>query len=262
MIRIEQIRNYFPALIRENSISDKHILKEYLQLMILDYLSSTPYIRKMTFIGGTNLRLAKGIDRFSEDLDFDCKDLPKEEFIEMTNGVIRFLECSGLQVEARDKDNPKLTAFRRNIHFPELLFDLGLSGHKEERFLIKIESQDQGVIYSPVITNIKGCGFFFPFPVPPDGVLCSMKVAAMLARSKGRDFYDLMFLLAQAKPDYDFLSKRCGIHDLQELKRATNELLKTIDLMKKQKDFEHLLFNKANSEKILMFREFVESLTE
>ncbi len=27
----------------------------------------------MTFIGGTNLRLAKGIDRFSEDLGFDCK---------------------------------------------------------------------------------------------------------------------------------------------------------------------------------------------
>jgi predicted nucleotidyltransferase component of viral defense system len=81
--------------------------------MILDYLSSTPYIRKMIFIGGTNLRLAKGIDRFSEDLDFDCKDLSKEEFIEMTNGVIRFLEYSGLRVEARDKDNPKPTAFRR-----------------------------------------------------------------------------------------------------------------------------------------------------
>jgi hypothetical protein len=65
MIQIEQIRNYFPAQIRDGSDFDKHILKEYLQLMILDYLSSTPYIRKMAFIGGTNLRLAKGIDRFS-----------------------------------------------------------------------------------------------------------------------------------------------------------------------------------------------------
>jgi predicted nucleotidyltransferase component of viral defense system len=230
--------------------------------MILDYLSSTPYIRKMTFIGGTNLRLVKGIDRFSEDLDFDCKDLSKDEFLEMTNGVILFLERSGLRVEARDKDNPKLMAFRRNIHFPELLFDLGLSGHKEERFLIKIESQDQRVIYEPVITNIKGCGFFFPFPVPSDGVLCSMKIAAMLARSKGRDFYDLMFLLAQASPDYDFLSKRCGVNNLQEFKEVTYELIKTVDLKKKQKDFEHLLFNKVNSEKILQFEDFINSLTE
>jgi predicted nucleotidyltransferase component of viral defense system len=262
MIRIEQIKKYFPAQIRENSIFDKRILKEYLQLIIMDYLSSTPYIRKTTFIGGTNLRLVKGIDRFSEDLDFDCKELLKEAFIEMTNGIIQFLERSGFRVEIRDKDNSKLTAFRRNIHFPELLFDLGLSGHKEERFLIKVESQDQGIAYKPVIANIKGCGFFFPFPVPSDGVLCSMKIAAMLARSKGRDFYDLMFLLSQSKPDYDFLQKRCGISNLQELKEAANKLIETVDLNKKQKDFEHLLFNKANSAKILRFSDFVNSLTE
>ena len=123
--------------------------------MILDYLSSTSYIREMAFIGRTSLRLLKGIDRFSEGLDFDCKDLSKDEFIEMTNGVIQFLERSGLCVETRDKESPKLTVFRRNIHFPELLFGLGLSGHKEERFLIKIESQDQKIIYQPTITNIK-----------------------------------------------------------------------------------------------------------
>jgi len=260
MIRIEQIRNFFPTQIRGDSGIDKYMLKEYLQLMILDYLSSTPSIRKMAFIGGTNLRLVKGIDRFSEDLDFDCKEFSKAEFVEMTNGVIQFLERSGLRVEVRDKENPKLTAFRRNIYFPELLFDLGLSGHKEERFLIKIESQDQGISYPHVMTNIKGCGFFFPFPVPSDGVLCSMKIAAMLTRAKGRDFYDLMFLLPQSKPDYDFLSKRCGIHNLQEFKQATSELLKTIDLNKKQKDFEHLLFNKTSSEKILRFGEFMDSL--
>jgi predicted nucleotidyltransferase component of viral defense system len=262
MIYLEQIRNYFPAQIRDNSVFDKHILKEYLQLLILDYLSSTIYVRKMAFIGGTNLRLVKGIDRFSEDLDFDCKGLSKEEFLDMTNGVIRFLERSGLRVEARDRENLKLTAFRRNIHFPELLFDLGLSGHREERFLIKIESEDQGINYKPVIANIKGCGFFFPFPVPSDGVLCGMKIAAMLNRSKGRDFYDSMFLLAQTKPDYDFLSKRCGVYNLQELKIATVELLKTVDLRVKQKDFEHLLFNKTNSEKILRFGEFMGSLID
>ncbi|MCK9346123.1 MAG: hypothetical protein WCQ69_00060 [Bacteroidales bacterium] len=60
--------------------------------------------------------------------------------------------------------------------------------------------------------------------------------------------------------NYDFLSKRCGITNLQEFKQATAELLKTVDLKKKQKDFEHLLFNKANSEKILGVEEFIDSL--
>ena len=260
MIRIDQIKQFFPAYVHENSIFDKYILKEYIQLMILDYLSSTPYIRKVVLIGGTNLRLVKGIDRFSEDLDFDCKNLSKNEFFEMTNGVIQFLERSGMKVETIERENPKLTAFRRNIYFPELMFNLGLSGFKEERFLIKIEGQDQGINYTPIITNINGCGFFFPFPVPSDGVLCSMKIAAMLTRAKGRDFYDLMFLLPQSTPDCDFLSKRCGIHNLQEFKQATSKLLKTVDLNKKQKDFEHLLFNKTSGEKILRFGEFVECL--
>lgn len=260
MINIEQIKTFFPPQIQNTTTFDKQILKEYIQLMILDYLSTTPYISKISFIGGTNLRLVKGIDRFSEDLDFDCKNLSEDDFIQMTNGVIQFLTRFGLKVEVRDKENTKLKAFRRNVYFPEFLIDLGLSGHKDERFLIKIESQDQGMIYQPIITNIKGCGFFIPFPMPSNGVLCSMKIAATINRSKGRDFYDLMFLLSQTKPDYDFLSKRCGINNLDELKQAFDNLLIKVDLKKKQKDFEHLLFNKQNSDKILLFKEFIQSL--
>lgn len=260
MIQIELIRNYFPAQIRDNSIFNKYILKEYIQLLILDWLSSTPYIRKMTFIGGSNLRLVKGIDRFSEDLDFDCKSFSKDEFMEMSNSVMQFLRNNGLRVEVKDSDNSNLTAFRRNIHFPELLFDLGLTGHREERFLIKLESQDQGIEYQPVVTNIKGCGFYFPFPVPPDAVLCSMKISAMLSRQKGRDFYDVMFLLSQTTLDYNFLSKKCGVKNLVELKQATAKMLQSVDLNKKMRDFEHLLFNKSNSEKILRVGMFIDEL--
>ena len=71
MLNTNQIANFFPQNLRENPIYRKYLLKEYLQLVILDFLSTTKYIRKIVFIGGTNLRLIKGIDRFSEDLDFD-----------------------------------------------------------------------------------------------------------------------------------------------------------------------------------------------
>jgi len=169
MIQLEQIKNYFPYILHENTDFKKHILKEYIQLMVLNFLSSSVYVRK-------------------------------------------------------------------------------------------IETQDQQVLYKPVIANIQGCGYFFPFPVPSDGVLCSMKIAAMLARAKGRDFYDLMFLLSQTQPDYDFLEKRCGICNLQELQEKTTELLKITDLNVKKRDFEHLLFSKASSEQILRFREFIQSL--
>lgn len=260
MISIDQIKNFYPASMSGNAGFLKHILKEYVQLLVLDYLSATPHVRKMTFIGGTNLRLVRGIDRFSEDLDFDCKNLSEEAFVGMSNDVLVFLQRNGFNVEARDKDRSRLTAFRRSLYFPELLFDLGLSGHKDERFMLKLESQDQGIPYTPTLGFIKGCGLFFSFPVPSDGVLCAMKIAAMLNRGKGRDYYDVMFLLAQTQPDYRFLVTRCGIHDLPELKVAVETSLQSVDLSQKRKDFEHLLFHRDNSQRILHFRDFIQSL--
>lgn len=260
MIDLKYIYGFYPPILRDNPNYAKHIVKEYIQLMVLDYLSTTPYIKKLVFIGGTNLRLVKGIDRWSEDLDFDCHDMTNEEFLDMTDGVVEFLRRSGLNVEPRDKANPKLTAYRRNIHFPGLLFDLNLTGHREERFLLKIEAQDQGIAYSPKIVNVSGCGFFFPLPVPPDDVLLSMKLSALLKRAKGRDFYDAMFLLAQTSPDYDFLQVRSGVGDLGQLKDAVSDLLVRTDLNVKKRDFEHLLFSPAKSSNILRFGDFIQSL--
>jgi len=260
MIRLENILNFFPAPLREDARFRKYMLMEYIQLMILDHLSATPWTRKITFIGGTSIRLIKGIDRFSEDLDFDCKELGEQEFTDMTDGIINFLNRNGFQTESRDKDNPKLKAFRRSIFFPGFLFELGLTGHREERFLIKIESQDQQIPYHPVIVHIKGCGFFFPMPVPPDETLCSMKIAAMFSRQKGRDFYDVMFLLSQVRPDFNFLTLRCGISDMESLKQQADTMVSGIDMKIKMKDFEHLLFSKLNSRKILYAQEFFRAL--
>jgi len=259
MIDLNYISGFYPATLAGNPSFAKHIVKEYIQLMVLDFLSATPYIRKLTFIGGTNLRLIKGIDRWSEDLDFDCRDMGADEFRKMTDAVVSFLQHSGLNAVPKDKDNAKLTAFRRSIYFPQLLFDLQLTGHREERFLLKIEAQDQGVEYTPVTANVKGCGFFFQLPVPPDGVLLAMKLSALLTRAKGRDFYDTMFLMAQTEPDYEFFKKRHGIRNTTELKTAVDALLSNIDLNIKKKDFEHLLFTSHNANKILLFPQFIES---
>ena len=260
MIRLEQIVNYFPPYINENPSLRKYMVKEYIQLLILDFLSSSHWVKKLVFIGGTNLRLVKGIDRFSEDIDFDCKNLPADEFIKMTQDVVLFLKRFGFDIEVREHAGKKLSAFRGNLVFPGLLFDLGMSAHKEEKFLIKIECEDQRINYSSFAANIKGCGLYFTFPVPGDSVLCAMKISALLNRSKGRDFYDVIYLLGQTEPDYNFLSKKCNIGNYDELKSALVNLVKRIDLKHKSKDFEHLLFNKLNNRRVINFGEFVSSL--
>jgi predicted nucleotidyltransferase component of viral defense system len=260
MIQLEFIENFFSERIKSNPLHKKYMIKEYLQLLILDFLSTSTYVRKLAFIGGTNLRLVKGIDRFSEDLDFDCTDFSRDEFKSMSESVILFLKRNGLDVVEKLPQGDKLKAYRSNLYFPELLFGLGLSGHREERFLIKIESQNQNFNYSAKLANIKACGFFFSFPVPPDEVLCSMKISAMLSRQKGRDFYDVMFLLSQTTPDYNFLTEKCGIGNINELKASVKEMIKTINLNDKKRDFEHLIFESRNSEKVLRVGDFFDSL--
>jgi predicted nucleotidyltransferase component of viral defense system len=260
MIHVDQIFNHFPPILRENINHKKYLIKEYLQLLILDFLSTTKFVRKIAFIGGTNLRLVKGIDRFSEDLDFDCRNFSLQEFNEMTDSIIRFLNNNGLKAIAKDKANPKLSAYQRNIHIPGLLYEIGLSGYKEERFLIKIESEDQQYDYPNQMKIIQGCGFYFSFPMPSDEILCAMKFSALISRSKGRDFYDAMFLSGICEPDYLFLKHKLNIHNKFELKENLRKLSEKVDIKTKAKDFEHLIFDTKKSIRILDFENWIENL--
>ena len=260
MIDLEYIRGFFPPAVSRDKRFDRYMLKEYIQLTILEHLMSSKYADRLSFIGGTNLRLVQGIDRFSEDLDFDCKNLSEADFVALTDEVIRRLQDDGINVIARDKENANLTAYRRNLHFPQLLFDLGLTGHREERFLVKIEAQDQGFDYQPKVVNINRMGFFLDVLTPPDDILCAMKLSALIARQKGRDFYDSIFLLSKTTPNYDYLSAKQNVGNLTELKATIAQTLLTVDLNVKKKDFLHLLFREENAERVLNFGKFVEGL--
>lgn len=264
MIDLSQLKAYYNQTTQDNNVAfEKNILKEYLELLVLEYLSTTPYAPKLSFIGGTNLRLIHGINRFSEDLDFDIRNLSEAEFIKMTDGITNFLRSYGFPVEVRDRINPRLTAYRRSLHFPGLLYSLGLTGHKEERFLLKIEAQDQKVAYEPEFVDIRRNGFYFPIQATPPNVLLSMKLSALLNRAKGRDFYDTLFLWGKgAEPDFNFLKQRCGVENSEALSRALSKILEEIDLEIKRKDFLHLIFNPKDASKIELFPRFIATLTK
>ena len=253
MIDLEYIRGFYPPYIAQNAGMQKHMLKEYVELLALEWIARSPYAAKLVFIGGTNLRLIQGIDRFSEDLDFDCKGLCESEFRQMSDDLVRYLRLQGLNAELRNKESMRLSAFRSNMYFPELLFDLQLTGHREERFLMKIEAQDQGADYSREMAIVQRNGFMFPIPVPPLSVLLSMKICALLTRQKGRDFYDVMFLMPRTEPDYAFLRQQKGIANKEQLDAALRDILSQTDMKMKQRDFEHLLFDTRKSETILRF---------
>jgi len=260
MISVDMIKNFFPTPLANNPQYLKLMLKEYVQCQMLEYLSYSNYISKLSFIGGTSLRLIKHIDRFSEDLDFDCKGISKKEFLLMTDDVIRYLINLGYKVEPKEREHDALVAYRRSLYFPQLLFSLQMSGYSNARFLIKIKMQDQQFPYKTVPAFVRSCGFYFPVPVPPDDILCSMKISAILNRGKGRDFYDAMFLLGQSSPNYEYLAYKHAIHDGNELKNALKERIAETDLLIKQKDVQHLLFDIHKSNMITNFGSFINDL--
>jgi hypothetical protein len=66
-----------------------------------------------------------------------------------------------------------------------------------------------------------------------------------------------MFLLAQTTPNYNYLTQKWNIRHWGELKDALLKTVEKTDLKKKSQDFEHLLFQDSNSNKIWLFREFI-----
>ena len=51
MIAVDHIAAFYPETMRGNAGFRKHILKEYVQLLVLDHLAATRYVRKIAFIG-------------------------------------------------------------------------------------------------------------------------------------------------------------------------------------------------------------------
>lgn len=69
-----------------------------------------------------------------------------------------------------------------------------------------------------------------------------------------------MFQLGHGAPDYEYLAAKKEIRNKEELKVAFAQTVNVTDLKMRYKDFERLLFNKENAEKVLRFGDFVKEI--
>ena len=143
MLDIEQIESFYPEHLR---LFRKNLLREYLQYKILEAIFESPLADRLTFMGGTCIHMVHGSPRFSEDLDFDNSGINRNEFETLSQRVKKALELQGYTVELK---NTFQDAFRASLRFPGLLRDSGISGHRDEKLLIQIDTEPQGVRYGP-----------------------------------------------------------------------------------------------------------------
>jgi len=190
---------------KTNGYSDavtRLMLKEFLQNIVLSYIYSNADSKKLIFYGGTCLRKLYGLDRFSEDLDFESREKLNVDAL----GVYLEKEFRNEGIEVSFKKQESDMVSRITLKFP-ILHDLGLSLNNEENLHLKVEinfdvkgeyntektpySMDQ---YSCVISHYSL------------EVLMAGKMIACLRRNykkglktmvKGRDFYDLIWYMGK-----------------------------------------------------------------
>jgi len=253
MLTLEQIEQQYPESLRPFK---KNILREYLQYKILEIIFNSEYASKLSFLGGTALRIVYGNTRFSEDLDFDNFGLKDEEFDDLAEKVRLGLEAQGMKVEV---DTVGQGAYRCRVKLPGILFANELSEHEGEKILIQIDSLAHDFSYQPDKKIINKFDVFSEIFVTPPDILLSQKFYAAInrKRAKGRDFFDIVFLLSLTMPNYPYLKLKIGAGNAAELRRKLLEALADFDFKELGRDVQSFLFTPSDAKKVEMFREYI-----
>ncbi len=237
----------------------ENILKEYLQYRILDIIYGSKYAARLIFLGGTAIRIVHQGVRFSEDLDFDNRGLDEKQFEDIARIIHRELTLDGYTVAIK---NVFKGAYHCHINFPGLLYEQGMSGHKAERILIQIDAEPQGYAYTSDKFLVNQFGIFRYINTVPVALLLSQKIFACLNRKKekGRDFFDVVFLMSRAAPDYAYLKEKTGIDGKQGMIAALKARIGKIDMKALAKDVEPFLFDADQKERVALFEQWLNTL--
>lgn len=253
MLTLQQIEQQYTESLRPFK---RALLREYLQFKILEIIFVSQYATKLSFLGGTALRIIYGNTRFSEDIDFDNFGLKEDEFDNLAQKVRIGLETQGLKVEI---DTVAKGAYRCRVRLPDILFINELSKHQEEKILIQIDTAAHDFEYKPDKKILNKFDVFSEIFVTPPDILLAQKIYAAInrKRAKGRDFYDIIFLFSFTKPNYHYLRAKLGIKNAESLRKKLLQSTAKLDFKELRRDVQSFLFNADDARKIDLFPEFI-----
>jgi len=254
MLDLKQIEKFYTDNVR---VFKKSILREYLQYKILEIIFDSNEGSKISFMGGTAIRVMHSSGRFSEDLDFDNRGISKENFLKLAEKIKKRLELEGYKIELKNSTDG---VFRSYIKIKEILYKYGLSQHTAEKLIIQLDMEPQDFEYNPDKKIINKFDIFMRGNIVPPDILLAQKITAIFTRPRvmGRDFYDTVFLLGQTKPNIKYLKDKLGINDSGELKKKLIQKSKNLDFKSLAEDLVPFLINPGDKKRVLLFKEYIE----
>lgn len=206
------MKEYLATLLRpvSNPIEARNLTREYLQALILQSLQRAGAMTALAFHGGTALRFLFLLPRFSEDLDFALEGNPATyDFRAYLQSIRKYLEAQGYTVTL--KVNDEKTVHSAFVRFPNILFELGLSPHRDEVLAVKLEIDTNPPAGARLETSLVRSHVMLNVQHHDRASLLAGKLHAILHRPyfKGRDLYDLMWYLSDKEwpaPNLDLLN--------------------------------------------------------
>lgn len=254
MVNLQYIKQYYPANLHG---FERELLREYLQCVMLQILFDSPLGQNFVFLGGTCLRLVHDNNRFSEDLDFDNFAITASQFDDVAQLMEKELTGQGYKIEMQVVGKG---SYRCNIKFPEMLYKQGLSNLKDEKILIQLDTEAQRFDFTPDSYILNRFGVFTQLQVTPLDLILAQKCYVVLnrPRNKGRDFYDIVFLLGRnVKPNYAYLEQKVGIKTPAELKERLLVHCEKLDMNEQGRDVAKFLFNPADVRRVTLFTSII-----
>ena len=182
-----------------------HVLEQdYVQALFLTELYRET--EDLVFKGGTFLKHAHGLDRFSEDLDFTAYGATSvpAQLEDAANGLARY----GLQAEV-DRIDEQSDGVVGGLRYRGPLYD----GTERSRGSVEIDVSTR----DDVLCDPEWLRLFFPYPeTRAVTARCLVieeamaeKLRALSTRTRGRDLYDVWFLAQQGVPiDADLFERK------------------------------------------------------
>ncbi len=243
------------------TLKRRAILREYLQTIILNGIYVSDLSKKIYFMGGTALRFFYNLPRFSEDLDFNASDLNSQRFKELIRQNVKSaLLKEGFSVELSFKQRKKL--FMADLMFKEVVQQYNITDDQKATLMIKVEVNCPKWELKTESKVLSQYGYNFSSILMSRGNLLSEKLSALLNRERGRDIYDLLFMLKRKFPFNEGVLKANKIKGnpkeviLQHLNSLTQDKLKHLaeqvrPFLFKEEDVELILKAKLYAEKFL-----------
>ncbi len=230
-----KLKNITAGLKKEGSpeIFIRNSLKEYLQDVTLSIIYNDSNLKDLIFYGGSCLRKIYGLNRLSEDLDFESVEKIDVEFVaKKIYAWFKKDKFVGVEVKTQVGENINRVVIKFKV-----LHDLGLSPREDEKLHIKVEINDSPTGVYPTVLSPYHNGKYSMLVKHYDlETLMAGKIVACINRSyvkrvaggggggaagsagdperisfKGRDFYDLIWYMQKGvKPNVSKF-KDCGL---------------------------------------------------